>query len=176
MITIVSSSLNSDSKSRRLAVLALEFARGLGTEANFIDLRDYPLELCDGDKSYSHPNVSRLSAAFSRSSTILLASPVYNYDVSAALKNVVEHVGDQLSDKVVGLMCAAGGERSYMSPLSFLNTLMIDFRSIIVPRFVYAPPRAFGEDGALEEGLHDRIRELVVKAVSMATALHGTRA
>lgn len=174
MITILSSSLKSNSKSRQLAMLALEFAKELGTDATLIDLRDYPLELCDGDESYSNPNVSKLGEILSKASAVILASPVYNYDVSAALKNVVEHVGDQLSDKVVGLMCSAGGERSYMSPLSFMNSLMIDFRSIIVPRFVYAPPSAFGEDGAIDQGLIDRVKELVVQTDFMASALRGT--
>jgi FMN reductase len=82
--------------------------------------------------------------------------------VSAALKNLIEHVGGELTDKVIGFMGAAGGQRSYMSPLQFLNSLMLDFRSLIVPRFVYSSREAF-EDGAIkEEGLNERIKELVM--------------
>ena len=40
--------------------------------------------------------------------TILIAAPVYNYDVGAAVKNLIEHTGDAWTDKTVGFMLAAG--------------------------------------------------------------------
>ena len=69
---------------------------------------------------------------------ILLATPIYNYDVSAAAKNMVELTGSAWRDKTVGFICAAGGTSSYMSVMGLANSLMLDFRCIILPRFVYA--------------------------------------
>ena len=45
---------------------------------------------------------------------------------------------------------AAGGDSSYMSIMALANSLMLDFRCVIVPRFVYATDAAFA-DGALRD-------------------------
>jgi NAD(P)H-dependent FMN reductase len=132
MLTIISSSLSSGSKSRVLAKEALEAAQRLAIEARVVDLRDFPLALCDGEESFNDPNVAELTSLLRGASAVILASPVYNYDVSAAHKNMVEHVGSQLTDKVVGFIGAAGGQRSYMAPLQFLNSFSRDLASNVL--------------------------------------------
>lgn len=171
MLTIISSSLNSGSNSRILAKEALQAAQRLSIDARVIDLRDFPLALCDGEESFNHPQVAELTTLLKEASAVILASPIYNYDVSAALKNMIEHVGGELTDKVVGFMGAAGGQRSYMSPLQFLNSLMLDFRSLIVPRFVYASGDGFKDGVIAEEGLSERIKELVIHTHQLSEAI-----
>jgi NAD(P)H-dependent FMN reductase len=175
MLTIISSSLNVTSNSRLLAQHALEAARALAIEATVVDLRDFPLAVCDGDASFGQPHVEELTAMLRDSSSVIFTSPIYNYDVSAALKNLIEHVGGALTDKVVGFMCAAGGQRSYMAPLQFLNSLMLDFRSLIVPRFVYASRDAFQDGRIVEQGLDERIQELVAHTHQLACAIQKRR-
>ena len=46
--------------------------------------------------------------------------------------------GAAWSEKPVGFLCTAGARSSYMSPIGLANSLMFDFRSLIIPRFVYA--------------------------------------
>lgn len=43
---------------------------------------------------------------------VLVAAPIYNFDVSAAIKNLVEQTGRAWTDKVVGFLCSAGGRAS----------------------------------------------------------------
>jgi len=111
----------------------------------------------------------------------LLAGPIYNYDFSAAAKNFVELTGaDCWSGKVVGFLAAAGGGASYLSVLSLANSLMVDFRCVIIPRFVYADGGAFGKDGKLEDkGVRERIggvaRDLVGFTEGLQKALAGER-
>ena len=69
---------------------------------------------------------------------MIVAAPVYNYDVSASAKNMIELTGNAWEDKMVGFLCAAGGMSSYMSVMAYANSLMLDFRCVIIPRFVYA--------------------------------------
>jgi FMN reductase len=171
MLTIISSSLNQISNSRILANEALQAAQLLGIEARVLDLRDFPLELCDGEVSFNQPNVERLTAVLQGSSAFILASPIYNYDVSAALKNMIEHVGGELTDKVVGFIGAAGGQRSYMAPLPFLNSLMLDFRSLLVPRFVYAGRESFKDGTLADEELRERVRDLVQYTHKLSQAI-----
>ncbi len=68
--------------------------------------------------------------------------PVYNYDVNAVAKNFIELMGeDALGNKTVGFMLSAGGGGSYMAVMPFANSLMLDFRCWIVPRFLYVSRR-----------------------------------
>jgi FMN reductase len=67
----------------------------------------------------------------------VVATPIYNYEVGGATRNLIALGGSAFRDKVVGV-CAAGGQRPYMSVMALANSLMLDFRSVIVPRFVYA--------------------------------------
>jgi FMN reductase len=86
---------------------------------------------------------------------------------------MIEHVGHEFTDKVVGFMGAAGGQRSYMAPLQLLNSLMLDFRSLIIPRFVYASRDAFKDEFITEEGLKERIRELVLQTHQLSKAIQA---
>ena len=55
------------------------------------------------------PGSKKLSATIEGADGILIAAPVYNYDVAAATKNMIELTGSAWEDKIVGFLCAAGG-------------------------------------------------------------------
>src|SRR5262249_23105196 len=145
-ILLISGSLNPESNSRLLILEAQKRLEKKGTPVTYVDLRDYPLPLCDGDKAYEDPNVDKLSAIIKKADVILLGVPVYNFDMNAALKNLVELTGSAWENKIVGFLCAAGGRSSYMSVANFGNDLMLDFRCLIIPRFIYAVGNDFSED------------------------------
>ena len=130
-------------------------------DAKFVDLQKIELPICDGDKCYDNPNVDIMKGYIETSSSILLASPIYNYDFNAVAKNLIELTGNSWTDKLIGFISAAGGRGSYMSPMSFMNSLMLDFRCIIIPRFIYADGDSFDENNNLDEQTKDRIEELV---------------
>ena len=133
-----------------------------GITAQLIDLRELPLPFCDGESAYGHQSVATLSRAIAAARVIIIATPIYNFDASAALKNLIELTGDSWEDKIVGFLCAAGGAMSYMSIMSFANSLMLDFRCLIIPRIVYATSEDF-MDGDLSSALvRERVRELAV--------------
>ena len=139
-------------------------------------MRESPLPMCDGGPAYQHENVAPLAAAISQADPILLAVPVYNYDANAAAKNLIELTGRAWTGKVVGFLCAAGGQGSYMSVMSLANSLMLDFRCLIVPRFVYATGDHFNEDGSLNESIVRRTDELCDTALSLAEAWEQAQA
>ena len=170
---VISCSLNPESKSRVLAKAAQEALHKENVPTEFIDLRDWPLPLCDGNEAYESDNVQKLGEKIKRAHAILLSVPIYNFDVSAAAKNLVELTGSALEDKVVGFLCAAGGNASYMSVMSFANSLMLDFRCLILPRFVYATGAAFGRDRLTDTGIRKRVEELSAETIRITSALHG---
>ena len=166
-VLILSCSLNPASNSRLLAKAAAEACEKEGIPAIFADLRDYPLPLCDGAGAYGDPNVSRLGGLIKKARGIILATPIYNYDANAAAKNAIELTGRAWEDKVVAFLCAAGGQGSYMSIMGLANNLMLDFRCVIVPRFVYTTDAAFDDHGVTDGKVRDRVHRLVAELHSL---------
>jgi FMN reductase len=97
----------------------------------------------------------------------LLAVPIYNFDCGAAAKNLIELTGRSWEDKTVGFLCAAGGRSSYMSIMSVANSLMLDFRCLIIPRFVYADGSAFEGGAITDPEIRLRVEQLVESAVRL---------
>jgi FMN reductase len=136
----------------------------------YLDLRAVNLPLCDGESAYSHPDVTRCAKVIGDARVIITATPVYNYDVCAALKNLVELTGDSWEDKVVGFLCAAGGSSSYMSVMSLANSLMLDFRCLILPRFVYATRNDFNGEAPTED-IKGRVAQLAQASLAIKNAV-----
>src|SRR5881398_1123080 len=162
---VLSTSGNPDSNSRRMAQIAFDWLKKAKLNCEWLDISKLDLPLCDADACYNHPAAQNLTAAVENADGILIATPVYNYDVAAAAKNFVELTGSAWEDKVVGFLCAAGGMNSYMSVMAFANSLMLDFRSVIIPRFVYATGRAFEGDELKDKEVGQRIAELADELV-----------
>ena len=149
-VLIVSTGLVSEkSKSLLLAHEADRVLRADGTKTTLLDLRELTLPLCGTPESFTHANTLRANELVAAANAILLATPIYNYDANAVAKNFVELTGKGWENKVVGFLCAAGGHASRMSILALANSLMLDFRCVIVPRFVYATGSAFATDGSI---------------------------
>ena len=71
-------------------------------------------------------------------------------------------------------MCAAGGRVSYMAVMAFANTLMLDCRCLVLPRFVYADPDSLEADGTpTPAALRQRIDALAAEGVRVASAPGG---
>lgn len=154
---IISTSLNPNSKSRLLAKTLFNHIK---TDAEFIDLQDYDLPICDGDSCYNNEQVQELRSKIESAKGIILAVPVYNFNASASAKNLIELTGDAWENKIVGFVCAAGGRSAYMSMMPLATSLMLDFRCIILPNYVYASHEDFsGED--LNNKLKERLKLLV---------------
>ena len=50
-----------------------------------------------------------------------------------------------------------------------MNSLMLDFRCVIIPRFVYADGSGFNDDNSIKDSIKDRIKELVDQSVSLSS-------
>jgi len=169
---VISCSLNPQSRSRVLARAALARLEAAGADADFVDLQEHPLPLCDGSSAYSDPLVSELTRKIADAEGVIIATPVYNFDVNAAAKNLVELTGNAWREKVVGFLCSAGSTISFMSVMGLANSLMLDFRSVIVPRFVYATEADIDGDRIIDPRLHERIEEVTTALVRFARALN----
>jgi FMN reductase len=164
---IISTSLRSASLSRIMAeTLRTAYAK-LGVSHHLIDLREYVLPLCDGEAAYENPHVTTLSRLVEGARVIVVATPIYNYAANATTKNLVELTGGAWENKTVGFLCAAGGASSYMSIMGLANSLMLDFRCLIIPRFVYAKGDDFSAKKEPTADLAKRITALAEASVKI---------
>ena len=137
----------------------------------FFDLQDNPLPMCDGDECYDLPEVLEFREKVKNADGIIMVTPIYNFSVSSGAKNVVELGGSMLYDKIFGFMCAAGAKNGYMSVMSLANSLMIDFRCYIIPKFVYATKHDFDDGEITNLEIKERIEELGAELIRVSKAL-----
>ena len=156
-----------------MAQIAFDSLKKAKLNCEWLDISKLDVPLCDADACYSHPAAQNLTAAVERADGIIVATPVYNYDVAAAAKNMVELTGSVWEDKVVGFLCAAGGMGSYMSVMSFANSLMLDFRCLIIPRFVYATGDSFDGDSLADTKVAKRIEQVVAELVRVTKGVRS---
>ena len=168
---LFSCSLRDGSRSRVLAEALRAELEGAGEVVEYLDLRDAGLPLCDGDDCYNHPATKALRASVAAAEGIIFATPIYNFQASASAKNIVELGGSMFEGKVVGFLCAAGGRNSYMSVMSLANSLMLDFRCHILPRYVFASKDSFSDGELADAEITERIGELARELVRVSQAL-----
>ena len=176
-IIVISCSLHPQSRSYVLAQRAIAELTELGVDAPLYDLRNLDLAFCDATTAHKTPDAIKINTAIKSADAVLMAVPIYNYDVNAAAKNLLEIGLKNWNNKIVGFLCAAGGRSSYMSVMIIANSLMLDFRCLIVPRFVYATGDDFGDDReetmfVASDSVRERIAELAQSTVSLARALN----
>lgn len=176
-ILILQTSLNKESKSDLLANALFKKAKELQLDVEQLSLKNYPLPLCDGHEgaSYDNPQVKVIHDKIKNASVIIIAAPVYNFAVSAGTKNLYELTshphksvlsGDAWRGKIVGFAGASGSPKSLMAPLSFINSLMLDAKCLIIPEIVMASGDDFkGQDPSQE--ISDRLSSLLTQAVRL---------
>jgi NAD(P)H-dependent FMN reductase len=170
---VISTSGNPGSNSRRMGRTAFQHLQKKKIDCDWIDIREMDLPLCDADQCYGMPGSKKLSAAIEAADGILIAAPVYNYDVAAATKNMIELTGSAWENKIVAFLCAAGGHASYMSVMAYANSLMLDFRCVIIPRFAFATSNAFDGERISDEKITERIKQVADELVRFTKALRS---
>ena len=172
---VISTSGNSESNSRVMGRAAFEHLQKQAADCEWIDISTLDLPLCDADKCYLNPAAQRIQKTIAGADGMIIAAPVYNFDVSAAAKNMIELTGSAWEDKVVGFLCAAGGMSSYMSVMAYANSLMLDFRTVIIPRFVYATGDSFDGDKLVDAKVEKRVQQVADDLIRFTTALRGKK-
>lgn len=170
---VVSTSGNAFSNSRKMGRAAFAYLEKAQVDCAWLDLNDLDLPLCDADSCYATPGAQTLGGAVKAADGIIVSSPVYNYDMSASAKNMIELTGKAWEDKVVGFLCAAGGMSSYMSVMAYANGLMLDFRAVIIPRFVYATGHSFSDEAIVDPKVTARVEQVAADLIRFTSALRG---
>ncbi|PWU04435.1 MAG: hypothetical protein C5B43_04595 [Verrucomicrobia bacterium] len=170
-----SSSTRKDSFNKKIALLACEGARSTGIETNFIELRDFPMPLYDGDleKEKGLPeNAKKLKKIFLEHDALLIGNAEYNSSITGVFKNVIDWLSRQetpeeisliaFKNKIAVLISASpgmwGGIRSLMDTRNILENIGVT----VLPNTRSLPQadKAFDQNGKLNDHLTEGFRNV----------------
>ena len=144
---VVSTALKPNSKTITAARVVRDRLEQQGVTCDLVDLSAESLPQCDGDVCYRDEGVAAMTQRVQRAKLIVMCFPVYNYQANSAAKNFIELTNNGWKNKVVSFVANAGGDRSFLAPLSLANSLMVDHQCLIVPHFLYLSPSSYNEAG-----------------------------
>jgi chromate reductase len=102
-LLIFAGSLRKDSCNKKFAREALRLAKELGAEGEFLDLKEYPMPVYDGDIEASTgipETVKSLGKKIAEADALVISTPEYNGSIPGILKNVIDWLS---RDKPVSL-------------------------------------------------------------------------
>ncbi|MCE8015450.1 NAD(P)H-dependent oxidoreductase [Halomonas sp. MCCC 1A17488] len=187
-ILVFAGSARENSFNKRLARLAAERVEHAGGQATFIDLRDYPLPLYDGDLENREglPASARsLQGLLADHQGLLLASPEYNGFITPLMKNTLDWMsrsdGERsglalFTDQVAAVVSASPGALGGMRSLALIRQLLSNLGVTVLPSPLAVPraAQAFGEDGQLaDESQRERLDALCQRLVTTLAKLHA---
>ncbi|MFB9992568.1 NADPH-dependent FMN reductase [Deinococcus oregonensis] len=180
--TLISTSLDLDSRSAWMIWLAAAHLRAAGHTVTQLDVRETPLPMFDNASAYAHSNAALYHAAIAGADGVLLGVPVYNWGIGAGAKSLVELTGstDETRglhgawfDKPVTFLVSGGLNHGYLSHGAFAFGLMVDFKCVVNPHFVYATGAEWAADGVPGEWLETRLARTVDRAIDLSARLVG---
>lgn len=181
-------SLRSGSLNRKLAKIAAEGAEAAGAEVTFIDLKDYPLPVYDGDLEAEQglpANARRLKDLFIAHHGLLIASPEYNSSITAALKNTLDWISRQdgaesgllpYEGKVAGLLSASPGNLGGLRSQETTRQILVQLGTLVVSRRLAVPRahEAFDDDGHMKDPRQTAsVHAVAAEVVRVARSLNG---
>ncbi len=181
-ISVVSSSLKADSRSRVLAIMCRTALEDRGIQVDFIDLCQLDPPNFDDDEIYSSEVYQSCHRIVSASDAVILASPVYNWACCSELKKFVEYIGSTppggslrgaFYDKVVMFVNSGGVPHSYMAFTSLAVSMILDFKCIVSPYNVYVHEANWTSDNKLDQASTSRVRKSLTVFVELAQRLKG---
>ncbi|MFQ3197873.1 MAG: chromate reductase [Paraglaciecola sp.] len=184
-LLFLAGSARKDSLNKKLAKVAYNQALAQGADATFIDLKDYPLPIYDGDledESGLPDNALALKRLFTKHAGLFIASPEYNSSISPILKNTLDwisrsHAADEkplsaYCDKVAAIVAASPGGLGGLRGLVPLRMLLGNIQVMVLPQQLAlgSATSAFDEQGQLVDEKKEKALGAIVAKLIAATA------
>jgi NAD(P)H-dependent FMN reductase len=171
------------SYNKKLALLAQHIAEANGIEAVFVDLRDYPMPIYNGDLEAAEgpPERARaFKALLSEYQGVFIASPEYNSSVTPLLKNTLDWVTrvrakgesglEVFRTRVFAIGGASPGNYGGMRSLLQLRQILgVGMGALVIPQQLAVPRAgtAFEEDGSLKDETQQKLCADVIEALAV---------
>lgn len=179
-IIALSGSTRAGSYNKMLVKIAAEGAREAGAEVAYIDLKDYPMPLYDGDledREGLPPNARKLKDVFLQNRGLLIASPENNGSFTAVLKNTIDWLSRPVKgypplecfvNKQAVLMGTSTGYWGAIRSLFQLRHVLGHIKVTVLPDHINIPnaDSAFESDGSLKDKKHHEITKALGKTLT----------
>lgn len=133
-----------------------------GIEVEFIDLKDYDIEFCDGRSNELYNDdtkdiVNKIMAA----DRILIGTPIYQGGIPGVLKNLIDLIPYAgLKGKTTGIVATGGTSRHFLVPEYQLKPVLSSLESDLIDRYVFLDNNDF-ENGIIRtEDVINRLEQL----------------
>jgi chromate reductase, NAD(P)H dehydrogenase (quinone) len=172
------------SYNKKLTRLAQHIATANGIEGVFVDLRDYPMPLYNGDLEAEQgppQKAAEFKALLSEYPGVFIASPEYNSSVTPLLKNTIDWVTRVRAKGETGLevykmrvFAISGASPGYYGAMRSLLTLrqilVVGVGATVIPQQLALPRAndAFEEDGSLKDKAQQNMLKDVVEKLAIA--------
>ena len=151
---ILSSSISENSRSFLLCKAVEKKLIGKGDAITFVDAREIPMHPTHRETTNQ---MQQLAEQVKQADNIIIGMGVHCYSVNDALKILLDTCFGKATGKFFGILCAAGGERSYLSTMHLTQICMNEWRMIQLPRIVYATGKDFKENTITSTEVLERI-------------------
>ncbi|MCZ6765532.1 MAG: NAD(P)H-dependent oxidoreductase [bacterium] len=177
-ILAFSGSARTGSFNKLLVQVAAVGARDAGAEVTYVDLRDLPMPLYDGDLEECDgmpANAQTFRELMIEHDGFLISSPENNRSISSLLKNTIDWASRKFRDlpgnaaykgKVAAIMSASPGGLGGLRGLYHLRDILVSMGTMVLPdqRAVSGAMKAFNSDGDIEdEKMREGIRAIGAK-------------
>ena len=172
------------SYNKKLAWLARHIASANGIEGVFVDLKDYPMPLYNGDlEAEQGPplKAQEFKALLGEYQGVFITSPEYNSSVTPLLKNTLDWVTrvrakgetglEVYKTRVFAISGASPGYYGTMRSLLHLRQILeVGIGATVIPQQLALPRAgdAFLEDGSLKDKAQQNLLKGVVEAFAIA--------
>jgi len=169
---------------KKLALLGRHIAEANGIEAVFVELKDYPMPIYNGDIEAAEgpPEPARaFKALLGQYQGVFIASPEYNSSVTPLLKNTLDWVTrvrakgetglEVFKSRVFAISGASPGYYGGMrSLLNLRQILAVGIGALVIPEQIALPRAmdAFEADGSLKDRNQQEMLKGVVEALAIA--------
>lgn len=187
-ILVFAGSARDASFNKKLAKLCAGLLEEEGAAVTFVDLKDYPIPLYDGDLEAGEglPEHARtLKRAFAEHDGFMIAAPEYNGSLTPLIKNTIDWLtrpgpdDDDLRPvyrgKTAALCSTSPGALGGLRGLIPLRLLLSGIGVHVVPDqlAIGGAMQAFTDDGALaDDAMAGRLRDLARSLIATTRALN----
>ena len=182
-ILVFAGSAREASLNKKLARVAAKAVNEQGGEATYIDLRDYPMPIYEGDleeREGMPPKARELRELFVSHPAFLIVSPENNGSIPSLLKNAIDWLSrdtegrsglEPYRGKIVALMAASPGAFGGVMALGHLRQSLVKlFAHVISDQFpLPKADQAFAEDGSLTQAWQQKSVQNVVRQLVETT-------
>ncbi|HEX8439152.1 NAD(P)H-dependent oxidoreductase [Archangium sp.] len=177
-LVALAGSLRRQSTTRMALQVAIEGARKLGGEVRVVDLAEPRLPFFEDGVTHTDPAVVQFRDAVRECDGLLIATPVYHDSYSGVLKNSLDHLYKELTDKVVALIAVGGGRTGQGQALEHLRAVLRETSTWVIPRQVVVPQAdtAFTAEGRpTDSEVETRLTQLGAELVLRCRAMRPKR-